>query len=99
LAPLRKGFPVFPRTQIIFVARDFITCIALHATFIIWVSGGIGRRAGTGIETMFTTDNTEGYTTVELAALNAELAARLAAVDFDERADVEKAFHDEVAAR
>ncbi len=48
---------------------------------------------------MFTTDNTEGYTTVELAALNAELAARLAAVDFDERADVEKAFHDEVAAR
>jgi hypothetical protein len=33
-----------------------------------------------GDKIMFTTDNTEGYTTAELAALNAELAIRLSAI-------------------
>ena len=50
----------------------------------------------------FTTDNTDGYTVNELAALNAELATRLSSIDVtdtDARADAEKAFHDEVAGR
>lgn len=51
----------------------------------------------------FTADNTEGYTAAELAALNAELAQRLAAAGAepgsDEAAEIEKAFHDEVAGR
>lgn len=50
----------------------------------------------------FTTDNTQGYTDAELAALNAELAAKLTAIDPDDtdaRAEVEKAFHDEVSGR
>jgi hypothetical protein len=53
-------------------------------------------------ETMFTTDNTEGYTQAQLDALNAELVARLAAIDptdTDARDDAEKAFSDEVARR
>lgn len=53
---------------------------------------------------MFTQDNTTGYTDEQLAALNEELAARLAEVEEgphaeDERADLEKAFYDEVASR
>jgi hypothetical protein len=47
----------------------------------------------------FTQDNTQGYTDAELAALNAELAQRLDSVDDEDRADIEKAFADEVAAR
>lgn len=51
----------------------------------------------------FTSDNTEGYTAAELAALNAELAQRIAAAGVepgsDEAAAIEKAFHDEVAGR
>lgn len=51
----------------------------------------------------FTTDNTEGYTAAEIAALNAELAERIKAVGAepgsDEALDLEKAFHDEVARR
>lgn len=51
----------------------------------------------------FTADNTEGYTAAELAALNAELAERLAAAGAepgsDEAQEIEKAFHDEVAGR
>lgn len=50
----------------------------------------------------FTIDNTEGFTPAELAALNAELAERLATIpadDTDARAEAEKAFHDEVARR
>jgi len=50
----------------------------------------------------FTADNTSGYTPAELAALNAELAAKLATLvpdDTDARAEAEKAFHDEVARR
>lgn len=50
----------------------------------------------------FTTDNTEGYTAAELAALNAELAERLATIpadDTDARDAAEKAFADEVARR
>lgn len=50
----------------------------------------------------YTMDNTEGYTAAELAALNVELAARLAQIDPDDvdaRAEAEKAFHDEVARR
>ena len=51
----------------------------------------------------FTADNTEGYTATELAALNAELAARIAAASVepgsDEAMEIEKAFADEVAAR
>jgi len=50
----------------------------------------------------FTTENTEGYTAAQLAALNAELAARLAEIpadDTDARMEVEKAFSDEVSRR
>jgi len=51
----------------------------------------------------FTAQNTEGYTAAELAALNAEFEARLAAAGVepgsDEAADLEKAFSDEVAGR
>lgn len=51
----------------------------------------------------FTTDNTEGYTAAELAALNAEFEARLAAAGVepgsDEALAMEKAFADEVARR
>lgn len=50
----------------------------------------------------FTTDNTDGYTDDQLAALNAELAAILAAFapdDIDGRAEAEKAFADEVSRR
>lgn len=51
----------------------------------------------------FTADNTEGYTAAELAALNAELAARLQVAGVepgsDEAAEIEKAFADEVAGR
>ncbi len=51
----------------------------------------------------FTAENTEGYTAAELAALNAELAKRIQAAGAepgsDEAADIEKAFHDEVARR
>lgn len=50
----------------------------------------------------FTTDNTEGYTTTELTALNVELATRLAEIDPDDtdaRIAVEKAFSDEVSRR
>ena len=50
----------------------------------------------------FTMDNTEGYTAAELAALNAELAERLAEIDPDDvdaRYAAEKAFNDEVAGR
>lgn len=51
----------------------------------------------------FTTENTEGYTAAELAALNAELAARIsdagAEPGSDEALEIEKAFHDEVARR
>lgn len=59
---------------------------------------------GTETETMtFTTDNTEGYTDAELAALNAEFEARLAAAGVepgsDEALAMEKAFADEVAGR
>jgi hypothetical protein len=51
---------------------------------------------------MFTPDNTEGYTAAQLAALNTELAQRLADIDpNDLRAldAAEKAFADEVAQR
>lgn len=48
---------------------------------------------------MFTQDNTTGYTNDQLAALNAELAQRLAGVDASELEAVEKAFADEVAGR
>jgi hypothetical protein len=51
---------------------------------------------------MFTPENTTGYTADQLAALNAELDARLAAIDphdADARAAAEKAFSDEVAQR
>lgn len=48
---------------------------------------------------MFTTDNTEGYTAQQLAALNSELAQRLVDVADEDRADVESAFNDEVARR
>jgi hypothetical protein len=50
----------------------------------------------------FTRGNTEGYTDAELAALNAELAERLAAIDPDDieaLQDAEKAFADEVSRR
>lgn len=47
----------------------------------------------------FTQDNTTGYTDEQLAELNEELAQRLEGVDEDDRADVEKAFADEVASR
>lgn len=48
---------------------------------------------------MFTTDNTEGYTTQQLAAFNAELAQRLVGVHEADRAAVEQAFADEIASR
>ena len=51
---------------------------------------------------MFTTDNTAGYTTEELAALNAELAAILAEIDENDveaHYAAEKAFADEVSRR
>ena len=48
---------------------------------------------------MFTTDNTEGYTTEQLDELNAELAQRLEGVCDELRPIVEKAFADEVAGR
>lgn len=48
---------------------------------------------------MFTTDNTEGYTAQQLAALNAELEQRLEGVSEEDRAEVEQAFSDEVASR
>jgi hypothetical protein len=51
---------------------------------------------------MFTQDNTSGYTEAELAALNAELATVLVAIDADDtdaRAQAEKAFADEVSRR
>lgn len=53
---------------------------------------------------MFTQDNTTGYTDDQLTALNDELTARLDAVEEGQhaeadRADVEKAFADEVAGR
>jgi hypothetical protein len=50
----------------------------------------------------FTTDNTEGYSATELAALNAELAERLAGIDeadTDLIEQVSKSFADEVAGR
>jgi hypothetical protein len=50
----------------------------------------------------FSQDNTTGYTDAELAALNDELAARLAAVDPDDieaRQQIEKAFADAVSGR
>lgn len=49
---------------------------------------------------MFTMQNTDGYTQRELDALNAELAERMANVewwDTDRRNEIEKAFSDEVA--
>lgn len=50
---------------------------------------------------MFTTENTTGYTSEQLAALNAELAERLEGLEpgTDEYYQAEKAFADEVAAR
>ena len=49
---------------------------------------------------MFTADNTEGYTAAELAALNAELAQRLAGIEDPEAAfAAEQAFADEIARR
>ena len=61
---------------------------------------GSAEREANQLEiTMFTTDNTEGYTAQQLAALNAELAQRLEGVSEEERADVAKAFADEVAGR
>ena len=51
---------------------------------------------------MFTPENTTGWTTEELAALNEELSHRLAAEedqDQDHLDEVEKAFTDEVAHR
>lgn len=50
---------------------------------------------------MLTNDNTEGYTAEQLAALNVELAERLAGVEpsTDEYYQIEKAFLDEVAGR
>lgn len=50
---------------------------------------------------MFDQYNTTGYTNEQLAALNAELAARLAGLDpdSDEYQQAEKAFADEVARR
>lgn len=51
----------------------------------------------------FTTDNTEGYTAAELAALNAELAKRLAEAGVEpgseEAIAIEQAFADEVSRR
>ena len=50
----------------------------------------------------FTLDNTEGYTQVELDALNLELARRLASIDetdTDARDEAEKEFADEVSRR
>jgi hypothetical protein len=48
----------------------------------------------------FTTDNTEGYSAAELAALNAELADRLTGIEMDHlREEIAKSFADEVAAR
>lgn len=51
---------------------------------------------------MFTDENTSGYTADELAALNAEMNARLAEIpedDTDARVAAEKAFADEVSRR
>lgn len=51
---------------------------------------------------MFTDENTTGYTAEEIAALNAELAERLALIDpndTDARTAAEQAFNDEVARR
>lgn len=50
---------------------------------------------------MFTKQNTQGYTDAELAALNTELAERLAGLEpgTDEYDQAEKAFSDEVARR
>ena len=50
---------------------------------------------------MFTSDNTDGYTANQLAALNAELTAKLDGVEpnSDEANAIEKAFSDEVASR
>lgn len=51
---------------------------------------------------MFTQDKTTGYTDADLAALNEELASRLAAIDpsdTDARYEAEKAFAHEVAQR
>ena len=51
---------------------------------------------------MFRDDNTEGYTAAQLAALNAELAARIAhldALDTDGAHEIARAFSDEVARR
>ena len=62
------------------------------------MDAAVGAAANMRIK-MFTTDNTDGYTTEQLAALNAELAKRLVGVDDADRADVEKAFADEVAGR
>lgn len=50
---------------------------------------------------MFNQDNTAGYTDAQLAALNAERAARLAGLEIgsDEHEQADKAFSDEVAGR
>lgn len=51
---------------------------------------------------MLIDENTTGYTFAELAALNAELAVRLALIDPDDvdaRDEAAKAFADEVASR
>lgn len=51
---------------------------------------------------LFTIENTTGYTQAELAALNTELAVRLAEIDPDNieaRIEAEKAFADEVSRR
>lgn len=50
---------------------------------------------------MFTQDNAPGYTTEQLAELNAELADRLDGIEpfSDEYHAVEKAFQDEVSHR
>jgi hypothetical protein len=50
---------------------------------------------------MFTADNTTGYTSDQLDALNSELKLRLDGVEpnSDEWHQIEKAFSDEVASR
>lgn len=50
---------------------------------------------------MFTLDNTEGYTQLELDELNKELAEQLNGVEYgtDEYYAIEKAFSDEIATR